>query len=416
MNPVLANIAIWTVAGVAVAGVVARPFRFPEAVWAVAGAGLLVGAGLVPAARAGAAVARGTDVYLFLAGMMLLSEVARREGVFDWVASQAVRAARGSPRRLFALIYGVGVIVTTILSNDATAVVLTPAVYAAARKARVDPLPHLFTCALVANAASFVLPISNPANLVVYDGHLPPLLAWLARFLLPSIAAIVATFFLLRFVERDRLRGSAAVEVDTSVLGTGGRIALGAIGATAIILLTVSARGIPLGAPTGMMGAATLLVVWMLRRKPQWNAIRGITWSVLPLVAGLFVLVEALSETGATVALAHLLGQASGWKGSASAGTAIAFASNLMNNLPAGLIASTALTQAHASARIVDCVLIGVDIGPNLSITGSLATILWLAAIRREGEDVTFGRFLKVGAMVMPPALVLAIAARLIAG
>jgi arsenical pump membrane protein len=128
VNPVLANIAIWTVAGVAVAGVVARPFRFPEAVWAVAGAGLLVGAGLVPAARAGAAVARGTDVYLFLAGMMLLSEVARREGVFDWVASQAVRAARGSPRRLFALIYGVGVIVTTILSNDATAVVLTPAV------------------------------------------------------------------------------------------------------------------------------------------------------------------------------------------------------------------------------------------------------------------------------------------------
>jgi arsenical pump membrane protein len=154
----------------------------------------------------------------------------------------------------------------------------------------------------------------------------------------------------------------------------------------------------------------------MLRRKPQWNAIRGITWSVLPLVAGLFVLVEALSETGATVALAHLLGQASGWKGSASAGTAIAFASNLMNNLPAGLIASTALAQAHASVRIVDCVLIGVDIGPNLSITGSLATILWLAAIRREGEDVTFARFLKVGVVVMPPALVLAIAARSIAG
>ena len=79
-------------------------------------------------------------------------------------------------------------------------------------------------------------------------------------------------------------------------------------------------------------------------------------------------------------------------------GTILAFASNLMNNLPAGLIASTAVAQAHPPRLIVDALLIGVDLGPNLSITGSLATILWLQAIRREGEDVGFWRFLKVGA------------------
>ena len=100
--------------------------------------------------------------------MMLLAEVARQEGLFDWLAAQAVRHSRGSAKRLFLIVYVVGTIVTVLLSNDATAVVLTPAVYAATRAAKVEPLPYLFVCAFIANAASFVLPISNPANLVVF--------------------------------------------------------------------------------------------------------------------------------------------------------------------------------------------------------------------------------------------------------
>ena len=180
ISPQLAGALTWAIPLVATAGVIARPFRTPEALWAVIGAALLVLLGLLSPARALVGIARGTDVYLFLAGMMLLSEVARREGLFDWVAAYAVNHAGGSPRRLFLLVYLVGVVVTALLSNDATAVVLTPAVFAAARKAGADPLPHLFVCALVANAASFVLPISNPANLVLYASRTPPLGPWLA--------------------------------------------------------------------------------------------------------------------------------------------------------------------------------------------------------------------------------------------
>ncbi len=143
---------------------IVRPFRWPEAIWAAAGAGLLLLLRLLSPGEAFHAAAQGLDVYLFLIGMMLLSEVARREGLFDAVAAMAVNRARGSTARLFGLVYLVGVIVTVFLSNDATAVVLTPAVFAVARKAKADPLPLLFICAFVANAASFVLPISNPAN------------------------------------------------------------------------------------------------------------------------------------------------------------------------------------------------------------------------------------------------------------
>ncbi|HEU4958835.1 MAG TPA: arsenic transporter [Sphingomonas sp.] len=398
----------------ATAGVLARPWRLPEAVWPCLGAVLLVAFGLLPVRVAGAAVARGADVYLFLVGMMLLSEMARREGLFDWLAGHAVRWARGSRARLFALVYAIGVVVTAFLSNDATAVVLTPAVFAAARKAEADPLPALFACALVANAASFVLPISNPANLVLYGGAMPPLGSWLAAFGLPSVLAIGATYAALRWTMRARLAGACRAEVAEARLGAGAGIALGGIGATAVLLLVVSALDRPLGLPTALAGVATAAILLLRDRSGGWTAIRSVSWGVLPLVAGLFVLVAALERLGLIAGLAALLRP--GAAGAAAFGGGVALASNVINNLPAGLIASGALAQAHVGQLVADAALIGVDLGPNLSITGSLATILWLAAIRREGEEVTFWTFLKVGAVTMPPALVLALGARVVTG
>jgi arsenical pump membrane protein len=127
-------------------------------------------------------------------------------------------------------------------------------------------------------------------------------------------------------------------------------------------------------------------------------------------------MVEVLQQTGVIAHSAQILQSATQHDESASAamsGGVIAFASNLMNNLPAGLISSATVMQAHSPERVIDALLIGVDLGPNLSITGSLATILWLNAIRREGEDVGFWEFLQVGAVVMIPALILTLGARI---
>ena len=415
---ILATGATWAICALSTAAVIGRPFRLPEAIWAVAGAVLLVLLGLMPLPAAAGAVAKGLDVYLFLIGMMLLSEVARAEGLFDWVAATAVRHARGSPRRLFALVYVTGVVITTFLSNDATAVVLTPAVYAAAKKARADPLPLLFACALIANAASFVLPISNPANLVLYGGTMPPLGQWFASFAWPSVASIVVTYLALRWTQRKRLAGICISEVERTPLSRGGLAAFVGIVATAGVLLTVSALDIELGLPTALAGIVTTLAVCAIARSSPVPLLRDISWSVLPLVAGLFVLVEALDITGVIGHVADAIRQASADPARAAAlsGTILAFASNLMNNLPAGLVASTAVAQAQPPRLVIDALLIGVDLGPNLSITGSLATILWLQAIRREGEDVGFGQFLKVGAVAMPLALIAALGTRIALG
>lgn len=407
----------WGIVALATAGVIVRPFAWPEWVWAASGAVLL---GLLPAADALAGVRRGTDVYLFLAGMMLLAELARQAGLFDWLAARAAALARGSATRLFTLVFIVGTAVTVFLSNDATAVVLTPAVAAVARAACAkQPLPYVFICAFVANAASFVLPISNPANLVIYGAHMPPLLQWLPRYALPSLASILATYAVLRWTQRDALRQDLSSDIQVPSLLTGGKAAAAGIGITAAVLLASSAFGIKLGLPTLLAGLATAALVLLRSDVRAATVLRNIAWGVLPLVAGLFVLVEALERTGVTRRLADLLQalvQRSATDAAWVVGIALAIGCNLVNNLPAGLVAARVAELADVPDRVRAAVLIGVDLGPNLSVTGSLATILWLTALRREGLSVGAWAFLKLGALVTPPALLLALAAALAFG
>src|SRR5882762_7482736 len=303
----LAEGATWAIAAVATGGVIARPWRLPEAIWAVLGAASLVVLALVPWRDALSAVGRGTDVYLFLAGMMLLAELARQQGVFDWLAALALQQARGSADRLFVLVFGVGTVVTVFLSNDATAVVLTPAVYAAAKAARAEPLPYLFVCAFIANAASFVLPISNPANLVVFGDHMPPLLSWLAQFAVPSVLSIGATYVALYQTQRRFLRQDICRDVVLPNLSRGGRLAACGIAITAPALLLASAFDWQLGFPTFVAGAATALAVFLRKREAPWDVLKDVSWGVLPLVAGLFVLVEGLDRTGVLGALSQML-------------------------------------------------------------------------------------------------------------
>jgi arsenical pump membrane protein len=411
----MSHIATWGISFLSIAGVIIRPFKIPEAIWAVSGAGLLVILHLLLPMEGLLGIAKGTDVYLFLTGMMLLAETAREEKLFDWLAVYATKMANGSSQKLFLLVYVVGIIVTTFLSNDATAVVLTPAVAAAARAAKVrNPLPYLLLCAFVANAASFILPISNPANLVIYGSHMPPLLQWLPQYIMPSLAAVLATFLLLRFTQRKALVQQIATEIAVPTLTKGGLTAMWGIILTAAVLLVSSALNLQLGLSTCIAGIVISLIVLMMSKKNPRTLIKGVSWSVIPLVAGLFIIVEALNKTGVIENITNILTRrlsesvnVTAW----SSGIIIAVVCNLVNNLPAGLIAGNVVHATHLPDFIKRVILIGVDLGPNLSITGSLATILWLVALRREGLQVSAWSFLKLGVLVMTVALFFAIAA-----
>jgi arsenical pump membrane protein len=407
---------VWGIVGVSILLMLLRPRDVAEVWWVGSGVVLLVGLRLVSWRVAWRAAGKAVDVCWFLVGMMLLSELARECGVFEWLSGVALRSARGSAARLFLLVYGVGTAVTVFMSNDATAVVLTPAILAAVRKARVTPLPYLFVCAFIANAASFLLPISNPANLVVFHGDMPPLERWLVLFGVPCVVSIVVTYAALRWLFREELRGdlpaAIADHLERTNLSRGGILVLAGLAVVVAVLLVASAMGKDLGLPTFLTALAVTAVVATLQRESPWKLARGISWATLALVAGLFVLVDAAVSVGAMSYTTRWLAWAEQLPAAAGAlvtGFAVGAANNLVNNLPLGLLAGSTLRAGHTSGVLVSSVLLGVDLGPNLSITGSLATILWLLALRKEKLDVSFWSFLKVGMVVMPVALLAAL-------
>jgi arsenical pump membrane protein len=408
ISPAMAHLLLPLIVAISILLMLIRPGNIPEVYWVGGGALLLIVLRLTPLRLAGRAIAEGSDVYLFLIGMMLLSELAREHGVFNWLSSIAVRGANGSCSRLFTLVYGIGTIVTIFMSNDATAVVLTPAILSAVRKAKVEPLPYLFACALIANAASFVLPISNPANLVVFHNGMPPLARWLLYFGVPSVLAIVTTYAIMRVIFREELRGAIDTEVSPEPLTGNSKLVLAGLAVMVFVLLTASSLKMDLGLPTC---TAALVITAVLSIKSRSNPIglaREISWGTLILVAGLFVMVDAMENIGALSVTKGWLAWAQRLPPAAGAlvvGFTVGVANNLVNNLPLGLIAGATLQAAHVKGLVSHAVLIGIDLGPNLSVTGSLATILWLLALRREKLDVSFWRFLKVGAIAMPVAL-----------
>jgi arsenical pump membrane protein len=408
ISPVLAHILLSLIVGISIVLMLIRPRNITEVYWIAAGVLLLLVLRLVPLQLAGRAATKALDVCFFLIGMMLLSELAREHGVFDWLSSVAVRSSRGSCSRLFALVYAVGTIVTIFMSNDATAVVLTPAILTAVRRAKVRPLPYLFVCAFIANAASFLLPISNPANLVVFHNQMPPLGRWLVSYGVPSLLSIAATFIVLRWLFRRELCAAIEGEVETKPLRREGTLVLVGLAVMVVVLLTASARGKDLGLPTCLAALAITAIVSIMARSNPLRLAGEISWATLALVVGLFLMVDAMESIGAMqqtrdwLTWTQILGSTTG---TLITGFAVGMANNLVNNLPLGLIAGSTLHAAHAKGLIADAVLIGVDLGPNLSLTGSLATILWLIALRKEKLDVSFWAFLKVGVVAMPIAL-----------
>jgi arsenical pump membrane protein len=417
MPAAVAHILLPCIVAISLLLMLLRPRNVAEVWWVSGGALLLITLRLISVKLAFSAIKEGTDVYLFLIGMMLLAELARDQGVFDWVSSVAVRSAKGSCSLLFFLVYAVGTIVTIFMSNDATAVVLTPAILAVIRKVKVSPLPYLFVCAFIANAASFVLPISNPANLVVFHTGMPPLGHWLATFGVPSMLSIVTTYIAMRVFFRKDLHGRIEPLPEPVKLTPSGKIVLWGLAFVVAALLTASAMKQDLGLPTCLAALAITAVASLAAKTNPLKLFRDISWSTILLVAGLFIMVDALESQGAL----KLTQQALAWTqrltpaaATMVVGFTVAVGNNLVNNLPLGLIAGATLHAAHVKGLIANAVLIGVDLGPNLSVTGSLATILWLLALRKERLNVTAWEFLKLGMIAMPLALAAALGGALL--
>jgi arsenical pump membrane protein len=243
---------------------------------------------------------------------------------------------------------------------------------------------------------------------VVFRQGMPPLGQWLLSFGIPSILSIATTYLVMRAVFRKELSACIEEQVAETPLSANGKLVLAGLALMVVVLLAASAMKKDLGLPTCLVALVITAVVSIKARSSPLKLAREISWGTLLLVAGLFIMVDAMESIGALHFTEDALKWAQGMAPAAGAlltSFVVGISNNLVNNLPLGLIAGASVNAAHVKGLLANAVLIGVDLGPNLSVTGSLATILWLIALRKENLEVSFWGFLKVGAITMPAAL-----------
>jgi arsenical pump membrane protein len=459
------------VSAAALVGVLAwavrRPRGWPEAVAAVPAAVLVLGIGAVSVADAWAEARRLGPVVGFLGCVLVLAKLCDDDGLFRYLGGWLSRPKeRANPaRRLLVQVFAVAAVTTAVLSLDATVVLLTPVVLIAARRLDVRARPHAYACGHLSNSASLLLPVSNLTNLLALDLSGLSFGRFAALMALPWLVAIGVEYAVIsRFFAADLTaapagldvpgRGAAAApesgassgegagahgagpadaghradEVEQTIVldgdgaGRGEARGSGTAGAGdtpvfSLVVVAVTLAGFVVASGAGVspawaaLGGALVLggrAVW--RGQASAAAIaRSADVPFLAFVIALGIVVVGVVDNGLGSALRPVMVAGTSLPALlADTGLAAVLAA-AVNNLPAVLVLLPLAAPSGAGAVLA--VLIGVNIGPNLTYTGSLATLLWRRVLQAAGTDVPLGRFTRLGLLTVIPGLVLAVAA-----
>ncbi len=395
-----------------------RPRGIHEAWAALLGGVLMLVCGLETPQEALHTIQSGYDVLIFLFALMLLSALLDQSGFFQWTALHAVRMANGDGKLLYRNVFLLGAFITAFLSLDTTAVILTPIVLAFVMRLGLNARPFLIACAFVSNTASLLLPVSNLTNLLFVGAFNIPFVGFTARMILPQVVAIVVNYLLFKWLFREELPSSFSmkeVPVPSSVIHDkvffGGALVI--LGLIFIGYFIGSLSAIP-PYQIALGGCFLLLLLSIIRGDFDLKRInKEISWSLFPFVMGLFVVVRGVENLG----LAQYAAKGLEFAGTSSfaqilvAAVGAALGSNIVNNIPMGLLSISVLTEAHSTAATLYGALLGCNIGPNLTVAGSLATMLVISSARKKGSTIGAWDFFKVGIIAMPAILLSAVVA-----
>ncbi len=389
---------------------IAAPRGWSEAVVAVPAAGRAVVFGVVSPSQAVARLGELGPTVGFLAAILVLAHLADVHGVFAWLASLLARGSRGQPRRLLVLVFAAASATTAVLSLDATVVLLTPAILATAVVLRVPPRPHVYASAHLANSASTLLPVSNLTNLLAFSASGLSFLGFTALMAIPWLLSVLLELVVFRlFFAADLDPAPPSVDVPATA-----ETPWFALAVLALTLGGFSGSGFVGLAPVWVaIGGALILAGPALATRRTTT--RTIVMHASPLfcafVLALGIVVAGVTSGGFGRWLAQQLPQQPSLLGLLGAAALAAVLANMVNNLPATLVLLGAL-GAGAHPGLILAVLLGVNIGPNLTYIGSLATLLWRRVLRAQGAPPSLRTFTVLGLLTVPvtlPSAVLAL-------
>jgi arsenical pump membrane protein len=336
-----------------------------------------------------AAIQQTWEPFVLVVGLLLIGHVASKDGLFE-VAGAKLSRLRGGTVVLFVAMMLLAAIVTATLNLDTSVVFLTPVLLHTARHRSLKEEAFLYGSIFMANAASLLLLGSNLTNILVFARSNVRGAAFARTMFVPWLLSITLTTLVVLVWRWRDLSAKTTMEDEEAQHFTFGPGIVGV--AAAIVMMLVSSRpAIPVLAVAIVVAALDIAI------RHRFSLASLVRSANLPIVVGLFVLATAVSVASRYWHLSeHLIGTAGSWQ---TAGVA-AVSSNLINNLPAAAMLSARFPTHPYS------LLLGLNLGPNLTVVGALSSMLWLKVARREGASPSVWTFTKIGVVVTITTLV----------